>query len=123
MVGQAQPVNKETIMETKRNLSKSEVKRLQSQLEGQPEAIRLRELLTIHVQEKLSVDKKGLELNEGYQFEVNGALPELADGIAKLAIEMEKAGFGDKSGDYFLALVNEYYKRLKAEQPSSTDVK
>lgn len=107
----------------KETLTNEEVQALQKQLDKQPEAIRLRTLLVIHVQEKLSVDKKGLELNEGYQFEVDGALPELADGIAKMALELEKNGFGERSGEYFLSLINEYYKRLKAGKPSSTDVK
>ena len=71
-------------------------------------------LLVLKSRPKLIVsdDDTGMELNEGYEFEVNGALPELADGIAKLAYEMEPNGFGEGSGSYFVQLINEYYKKL-----------
>lgn len=84
------------------------------------EGIKPRKILTIISKPKLSVseDEKGVELNDGYDFEVNGALPELADGIAKFARELPNNGFGPDSGSYFITLIGEYYKRL-----SSTDVK
>jgi hypothetical protein len=59
---------------------------------------------------------EGLELNEGYEFEVNAAIPELADGIAKLAYELEPNGFGEGSGGYFIQLINEYYKKLTSKE-------
>ena len=75
-------------------------------------------ILVIMTRPKLIVsdDDTGMELNEGYEFEVNGALPELADGIAKLAYEMEPNGFGEGSGGYFVQLINEYYKKLISKE-------
>lgn len=79
-------------------------------------------ILVIKSRPKLSVDEEsddGLELNEGYEFEVNAALPELADAIAKFAIELPKNDFGEGSDTFFLSMITEYYKKLI----SSTDVK
>ena len=51
-------------------------------------------ILTIKTMPKLEVvEDKGVTINDGYAFEVNGALPEIADGIAKLAFEMPKNGW------------------------------
>lgn len=76
-------------------------------------SVRKATILKIDVIEQLTPDEKGVELNEGYEFEVNGALPQLADGIAKMAYEMDKdQEFGTKGGGAFLALIAEYYKKL-----------
>lgn len=69
-------------------------------------------ILTIKTRPSLKVNKKGLTLNDGYDFDVNGALPEIADGIAKFAKELPKNGFGDRSDGYFITLINEYFKKL-----------
>lgn len=79
---------------------------------------KVKTLLVIKSKPVLSAKKKGVELNEGYDFEVDGAIPEIADAIAKFAVELPKNGFGENSGSYFITLISEYYKRL-----SSTDVK
>ena len=70
-------------------------------------------ILTIKTMPKLEVaEDKGVTINDGYAFEVNGALPEIADGIAKLAFEMPKNGFGENSGNYFITLIGQYYTKL-----------
>ena len=79
---------------------------------------KVKTLLVIKSKPVLSAKKKGVELNEGYDFEVDGAIAEIADAIAKFAVELPKNGFGENSGSYFITLISEYYKRL-----SSTDVK
>ena len=71
-------------------------------------------LLVIKSRPKLSVadDDSGMELNDGYEFEVNGALPEVADGIAKFAHELEVNGFGENAGRYFIGLIAQYFDKL-----------
>lgn len=73
-------------------------------------------ILVIKSRPILKAIDKGMELNEGYDFEVNGALPEIADGIAKFAIALESLednGFGEKSGAYFISLINDYFNKLQ----------
>jgi len=73
-------------------------------------------ILKIEAIEILSEESSGVELNEGYRFEVRGTLPQVADGIAKMAIEMDyDKDFGDNGGGVFLELINQYYKVLKEE--------
>ena len=69
-------------------------------------------ILVIKTRPVLKAEKKGLNLNEGYEFEVNGAIPELADSIAKLAKELPANDFGQDSDKYFLTLIMEYFKKL-----------
>lgn len=79
-------------------------------------SIKLTEILKIERKRDLSVteDEQGMELNEGYEYTVNGAIPEIADGIAKLAIEMDKmTDLGERAGGYFLVLIGEYYNKNK----------
>lgn len=80
--------------------------------------LKAKTILTIKSRPKLTIDEAeiGLELNEGYEFDVDGALPEIADGIAKLAAELEPNGFGENSGSYFISLINEYYKKLISKE-------
>lgn len=61
---------------------------------------------------KVANNGKGMELNEGYDYELNSALPELADAIAKFAIELPKQGIGKDSDKYFIQLINNYFSRL-----------
>lgn len=70
-------------------------------------------ILVIKTKPIFKATKKGAQLNDGYEFEVNGALPEIADGIAKFAFELEKNGFGKNSGPYFVSLISDYFNRLK----------
>lgn len=76
--------------------------------------LKAKTILVIKSRPKLSVSDNddGMELNEGYEFEVDGAIPEIADSIAKLAIEMEPNGFGENSGSYFINLIGEYFRKL-----------
>ena len=71
-------------------------------------------ILEVRAIEKLDPTEEGMELNEGYQYEVNGSIPQLADGIAKMALEMDKdENLGEAAGGAFLELVNQYYQKLK----------
>ena len=81
------------------------------------EKTRLKQICLIHAVEKLSPTEEGIELNEGYSYEVDGSLPQLADSIAKLAIELdkEKEAFGDNGGNLFINLIVEFYNNLKEE--------
>lgn len=92
-------------------MEKEELEQLKLQVENfeaTPKTI-----LTIKTMPKLEVaEDKGVTINDGYAFEVNGALPEIADGIAKLAFEMPKNGFGENSGNYFITLIGQYYTKL-----------
>ena len=69
-------------------------------------------ILTIKTKPNFKAKDKGLYLNDGYEFDVNGAIPEIADGIAKFAKELPKNGFGENSDSYFITLINEYFKKL-----------
>lgn len=80
---------------------------------GQP-VVRAKTILTIAALEKLTPESTGVELNEGYDFFIDGAIPQVADGIAKMAFEMDKlSDMGDNAGGAFISLVVEYYQRLK----------
>lgn len=74
-------------------------------------------ILNIKVVEKLIPEEEGVNLNEGYEYDVNGTIPQLADGIAKMAVEMDKQpDLGDKAGGAFLALVEQYYLKLNSQE-------
>ena len=78
---------------------------------------RTSEILKISVLETLKPEEEGIELNEGYTYEVNGSIPQLADGLAKMAVEMDKQpDLGDKAGGAFLALVQQYYIKLNSQE-------
>ena len=69
------------------------------------------ELLIIKRVETLDPTNEGLELNQGYTFAVDGPLPEVADGIAKMAQELDRMDGMDKnSGAYFIELICQFYK-------------
>lgn len=73
-------------------------------------------ILEIDAIESLTPDENGVELNEGYEYYVDGSLPQLADSIAKLALELDKdANMGESGGAAFLALITQYYTKLKEE--------
>lgn len=75
---------------------------------------RTTKILEIRVLELLKPEKEGVELNEGYEYEINGSIPQLADGIAKMLIQMDKdKDFGKKGGNAFLTLITEYYNKNK----------
>ena len=58
-------------------------------------------------------NKDNVNLNDGYTFEVNGSIPELADGIAKFAKELPKNGFGENSDTGFISLIQQYFNKIK----------
>lgn len=61
----------------------------------------------------LDATKKGILLNDGYTYTVDGSIPELADAIAKFAIELPRNGFGERSDSTFIELIKNYYDKLK----------
>ena len=82
---------------------------------------RLKTILTIQAVEVLEPTKAGMQLNEGYQFEVDGAFPEIADAIAKMAAAMDNdPEFGDKSGHLFITLINQYYESARGGDEGET---
>jgi len=71
-------------------------------------------ILKVEAIEGLVNTDEGMELNEGYRFEINGSIPEVADGIAKMAAEMDmEPTFGDNGGGAFVALIVQYYNALR----------
>ncbi len=74
-------------------------------------------ILTMEALVELNSEKDGMTVNEGYEYEVNGSIPQLADGIAKLAIEIDKQveEFGENGGKLFLGLIMEYYAANKEQ--------
>lgn len=91
---------------------KNAIKTLQIAIDESEKDRDIKPLLVIKTKPILKATKKGAELNDGYDFEVNGAIPELADGIAKFAKELEPNGFGKGSGKYFVALITQYFEQL-----------
>lgn len=74
------------------------------------ESKRTKTILVVRSLEQLNPTKKGLELNVGYEFDVDGPLPEVADGIAKMAKELDKMQ-GENAGAYFIELICQFYKK------------
>lgn len=78
---------------------------------------RTKTILVVKVIEKLEPEDDGVTLNEGYQYEVDGAFPQIADGLAKMFIELDKdASLGENAGGALLTLVNEYYTKLRTNE-------
>lgn len=78
---------------------------------------RTKRILEIKVLEVLVPQEDGVELNEGYTFEIDGSLPQLADGIAKMMLELDKdSDLGEKAGGAFLTLVTQYYNNGLGEE-------
>lgn len=71
-------------------------------------------ILVVKRKPKLNVSKNGnnVELNEGYEYDVNSSIPEIADSIAKFAKELPHQGMGVGSDKYFLDLINQYFGKL-----------
>jgi len=92
------------------NLDKETVEKMLEDYQPTGETI-----LVITTKPKIEVTEEadGVMINEGYDFKVNGAIPQLADAIAKLAIEMPKNGFGKTSDDGFIHYINLFYSKLK----------
>ena len=66
--------------------------------------------------EQAEDDDSKVELNEGYEFETDAPIPEIADGLAKMAIEMDKMEeLGENGGLGFITLITEFYNKLKNE--------
>lgn len=78
---------------------------------------RAKVILEVKALELLDEVDDGIELNEGYEFTVNGSIPQIADGIAKLALAMnEQVDMGKNAGEAFLSLILEYYNYEKKEE-------
>lgn len=92
-------------------MKKQEVEELQKTI-IENDSFKVKNLLIIKTKLELDAKKKGAELNLGYQYEVDGAIPEIADAIAKFAKELPKNNMGKDSDSYFITLINEYYKKL-----------
>lgn len=75
---------------------------------------RTQNILIIKAKELLTPNDEGIELNEGYEYELNGALPQIADGFAKMLVELDKDN--KNIGGGFLTLIEQYYIKLKAEK-------
>lgn len=71
---------------------------------------RKKTLLVVRSLEELNPTEEGVELNVGYEFDVDGPLPEVADGIAKMAKELDKMQ-PNNAGAYFIELINQFYKK------------
>lgn len=77
--------------------------------------VRTKTILNIKVVEKLEPEEEGIELNEGYEYEIEGSLPQLADGFAKMLLELDKdKTMGDRAGAAFLTLIQQYYIQLQS---------
>jgi len=94
-------------------MKKTEREKL-NKLFNEDNQLQAKTILVIKTGPKLVVsdDDSGMELNDGYEFEVNGALPEIAESIAKMAIELDNNGFGKGSGEMFVNLIKEYFNKL-----------
>lgn len=92
------------------NLDKETIEKMLEDYQPKGETI-----LTITTKPKIEVteEAEGVMINEGYDFNVNGAIPQLADAIAKLAVELPKNGFGENSDDGFIHYINLFYSKLK----------
>lgn len=77
---------------------------------------RKKRILEIDTLENLEPEKEGMALNEGYEYTVDGAIPQLADALAKMAIEMDKdLSLGEAAGGMFITLIAQFYEKLKSE--------
>lgn len=85
---------------------------VQTIIDANEDMLKSKTILVIKTKPVLKAENKGISLNDGYEFEVNGALPEIADGIAKFAKELEPNGFGPNSGRYFVGLIQQYFDKL-----------
>ena len=75
------------------------------------EVTRFKEVLTIKAREVLKPNEDGYYLEDGYTYDINCALPELAIAFSVMLTEMDKdTDFGDKTGAMLLFLINENYK-------------
>lgn len=80
---------------------------------NEAEAHSVKNILVIKAKDNYDINENDetIELNNGYEFDVDGSLPEIADGIAKFAKELPKNGFGDNSDSYFLELIKMYFDK------------
>lgn len=84
--------------------------------------VRKKNILTIDAIESLTGDEEGLNLNEGYDYAVNGPLAQVADGLAKLLIELDKESMtrdNTKTGEGLLVVLTEYYKLYSSESSNN----
>lgn len=86
-------------------------------LQTAPEAERTHPILLIERRrafEPIEGEDGKVDLNEGYKYSVDAPIPEIADAIAKMALEMDKmAELGEGAGGGFIALITEFHRKLK----------
>jgi len=101
------------IKENNMSLSKKEKQQLQEIVNAASEdTLKAKTILVIKSRPILKAESKGATLNDGYEFEVDGAIPEIADGIAKFAKELPNQGCGKGSDRYFINLIGQYFDKL-----------
>lgn len=93
------------------DLNKEELEKIINENQAKGETI-----LVITTRPILDTTEDGVNINDGFDFVVNGAIPQLADAIAKLALELPKNGFGENSDNGFIMYITEFYHRLKEQQ-------
>lgn len=70
------------------------------------------EILSIERKFSIEKTKKNVTMNDGYNYVLNAHPIEIADAIAKLAIELDKME-SEKSGELFICLITKYYNENK----------
>lgn len=82
------------------------------EFQAQNRETRTVKILEVRKHEYVDLKQEGVEINGGYEYDLNGNLAEVADGLAKLAIEMDKdKSMGDNAGGYFITLISQFYAR------------
>ncbi len=77
-------------------------------------ATRSHSILKVDAIELLEPNPEGMDLNEGYNFVIDGPIPQVADGLAKMMLAMDDdKSIGNNAGEAFLGLINTYYLNNK----------
>lgn len=77
-------------------------------------------ILQVEAKETLIPGNEGVFLNEGYSYELDGSIPQIADSIAKLAIQLDlDTTLGDNAGQMFINLIEQYYIKTTQEAKES----
>lgn len=93
-------------------MNRKDVELQQEIIDSMDKDIKRTKIFEIRTKHSLTAKKKGVELNQGYEFDVDTSMPELADAIAKFAKELPKNGFGEDSDRYFITLIHQYFDKL-----------
>ena len=73
-------------------------------------------LLCIRKMTRPETVDEGVTIKEGYKFDINSTVAELAFGIACLAKEMPNNDMGEGSDELFVTMIKEYLSRLKENE-------